>query len=278
MDIRSAICFELSRRLTQPPLTRTVDRGTYSNWRAEELAHSWSAFSDTLVSGKDVLDFGCGDGQLAAYLLSKGPRSMTGVDLDPQALERARRDGIRFLVSTESTIPLPDDSCDTIVAFDMMEHVMAPAAIVREWFRVLRPGGRVAIEWFPFKGAWGPHMEALVPIPWAHVIFGERAMFRAAAQIYDLPNFVPRHWDLENGVKKPNKWRRWSTFKEQGYVNQLDIGNFERITRDAGFRIARFVRRGFNGPFVRRALGKTLMRLPLVGEYFVVSVIVELGK
>ena len=85
---------------------------------------------------------------------------------------------------------------------------MSPESILRDWFRVLRPNGRCLIEWFPFKGPGGPHMESLIPIPWAHVIFGERAMFRAAEMIYDLPEFVPRHWDLdERGKKKPNKWR-----------------------------------------------------------------------
>jgi hypothetical protein len=42
-------------------------------------------------------------------------------------------------------------------------------------------------------------------VPWAHYLFGQRAMFAAAASIYDDPAFVPRHWDLdEHGHKKPN--------------------------------------------------------------------------
>ena len=55
-------------------------------------------------------------------------------------------------------------------------------------------------------------------------------MLRAAERIYDLPSFTPRHWDLdESGQKKPNKWRAWSTFKDQGYINELDLAQFHRL-------------------------------------------------
>jgi hypothetical protein len=122
-------------------------------------------------------------------------------------------------------------------------------------------------------------MEALIPIPWAHVVFGERAMFRAAEAIYDAPEFTPRSWDQEpDGRKKPNKWRHWSSFREQGYINQLDLRTFRRLARDAGFEIAREERHSFGGSWPRRAAGRTLKALPFVGEYFVSYVIVELVK
>jgi SAM-dependent methyltransferase len=234
-----------------------------------------------LITSKDVLDFGCGDGPLTIYLAQKHPHSIIGVDLKPDAIERARKNAqgtmAAFVVGSESGIPLPHCSIDTIVAFDMMEHVMAPQPIMREWFRVLRPGGRVVLEWFPFKGAWGPHMEALIPIPWAHVIFGERAMYEAAAEIYDLPEFMPRHWDLDqHGNKLPNKWRQWSSFREHGYVNELDIPTFKKLAKEVGFEIARFERVGFSGAAWRQMIGKGLMRLPAIGDYFCVSTRVEL--
>jgi SAM-dependent methyltransferase len=174
-------------------------------------------------------------------------------------------------------LPVPDASFDTLLAFDCLEHVMSPEAILKDWHRVLRPGGRCLIEWFPYKGPWGPHMEALIPIPWAHVVFGENAMMRTAEAIYDLPEFVPRHWDLdENGVKKPNKWRNWSSFLEQNYINKLDIPTFQRFAVNAGFKIDRFERHSFGGSAARKIAGNTLMNLPGIGEYFVSYVVIEL--
>ena len=280
MRFKSQILASLSLKLMRRPEERTTDYSVYDDWRHESLQSSWDAFDDRWITDRDVLDFGCGDGQMSLYLVNKNPRSMTGVDLSPDAIARASQNTgplLSFILGSATRIPSADDSIDTLLAFDCMEHVMRPGEILREWNRVLRPGGRCLIEWFPFKGPWGPHMESLIPVPWAHYLFGEEAMFEAAAEIYDNPGFVPRHWDLdEKGDKKPNKWRQWSTFAEQGYVNELDITTLEDLATRTGFRLARLERRSFAGPTWRRALGKTLMKI--VGDPFVMSAIIELEK
>ena len=288
MDVRTRACFALSRRLMRDPAQRTVDYGAYGDWRRSSLSRSWSAFPDAHVTGKDVLDFGCGDGPLSFFLATeKRPRRILGVDILPSAIERAKSSlartavppevQVEFMLGSTNGLPVADQSFDALLAFDCLEHVMSPGPILREWYRVLRPGGRCLIEWFPYKGPWGPHMEALVPILWAHVIFGERAMFRTAEMIYDLPEFVPRHWDLdERGNKLPNKWRAWSSFREQGYINQLDIAAFRQLAHDAGFHIARLERHSFGGSRLRQFAGGALMRLPVVGEYFVSYAVIEL--
>ena len=270
------------------PEQRTVKYDAYEVWRRDSLSRSWNAFPDSYVTGKDVLDFGCGDGQLTFFLASeKRPRQIIGVDINASAIERCHArlvntcapEGVfvKFAVGSTNALPFPDQSFDTLLAFDCLEHIMCPGPILRDWYRVLRPGGRCLIEWFPYKGPWGPHMEALIPLPWAHVIFGERAMFRAAAMIYDLPEFVPRHWDLdEHGKKKPNKWRFWSSFEEQGFINKLDVPTFRRLAQDAGFLMSRIDLRSFGGPPIRQAVGRTLMRMPIIGEYFTSFCVIEL--
>ena len=259
MNIRTRMLFELSRRLMKPPQKYTIDYYAYDCWRHGSLSQSWNAFHDSCIAGKDVLDFGCGDGQLSLFLAKeKRPRRVVGVDIDVSAIERAHvslektaiPEGVEVEIQLGSTdgLPVPDQSFDILIAFDCLEHVMSPGNIIRDWYRVLRPGGRCLIEWFPYKGPWGPHMESLIQIPWAHVIFGESAMFRTAEAIYDLPEFLPRHWDLDQlGRKKPNKWRGWSSFEEQGYINKLDLSEFRRIANDAGFQIDRLELRSFSG-------------------------------
>ena len=290
MGLRASLLFGLSRRRLPPPAKRTVDYSTYQRWRHESLTTSWSVFSDDDVRGKDVLDFGCGDGALGLFFAAnKAPRSVTGVDLRDDAIKRAcaaLADAsvpagvqVTYHVGSEEGLPISGESIDTIVAFDCLEHVMSPLPIFQEWHRVLRPGGKCLLEWFPFKGPWGPHMEALIPVPWAHVLFGEAAMFRAAERIYDLPEFVPRHWDLdENSVKKPNKWRQWSTFRQQGYVNELDVRTFEALATRCGLQIARLERHSFSGAAWRKSVGRLLMSVPLIGAYFESFVVIELVK
>lgn len=288
MDIRTRTCFALSRRLIRPPEARTAHYGAYGDWRHASLSRSWTAFSDSYVTGKNVLDFGCGDGQLSLFLAdAKRPRRITGVDINAPAIERAKAslantfipDGVHvnFVLGSPDALPVPDQSVDTLLVFDCLEHIMSPGPILRDWYRVLRPGGRCLIEWFPYKSPWGPHMEALIPVPWAHAIFGERAMFRAAEMIYDMPEFVPRHWDLdEQGNKKPNKWRAWSSFQEQGYINKLDIPTFHSLAHEAAFHIARLELHSFGGSPARQFIGRALMRMPIIGEHFVSFAIIEL--
>ena len=288
MDIRTRICYELSRRKMQAPAARTVNYDAYKEWRHESLSRSWSGFDDAYVAGKDVLDFGCGDGGLTVHLaMEKCPRSILGVDVNTGAISRARECLTRtrfpknvfvdFIPGATETLPVADQTVDTLLAFDCLEHVMAPGAILREWYRVLRPGGRCLIEWFPYDGPWGPHMESLIPIPWAHVLFGEQAMFRSAEMIYDLPNFIPRHWDLDEcGNKKPNKWRNWSSFEEQGYINKLDVSTFRRLTNDVGFEISRLDQQSFGGSMLRQHIGQIMLRSHFLGKYFVSFVRIEL--
>ena len=272
-----------------PPSDTVLAIDAYADWREESLVASWRHFSDDELAGKDVLDFGCGGGHLAFLFASKGlASSIIGVDIDIEALNRARAslaeqpqyaDTLSFIEGGIEQLSLADESIDLITAFDCLEHVMEPEAILRDWARVLRPGGRILIEWFPFQGPWGPHMEALVPLPWAHVIFGEKAMFSTAAAIYDDPAFVPRHWDLdESGAKKPNKWKQWNTFEEQAYVNQMSIGKFRELVAKTGLTIDRFDRSGFGNAGVKKAFGDAMMALPGVGEYATSYAVIALEK
>jgi len=291
MDLRTKACTALSKRLMSAPEAKMAAKDTYADWRDASLVASWRHFSDSELDGKDVLDFGCGEGQLAMLFASKNrARSITGVDIDTAALARAQAaldkspemaETLRFVEGDVSGLPVPDASIDLITAFDCMEHVMEPGAILEDWARVLRPGGRALLEWFPFKGPWGPHMEALIPLPWAHVVFGEKAMFRTAATIYDDPDFVPRHWDLDaQGQKKPNKWTQWESFDEQAYVNGLDIATFKRLVSDAGLTIERMDRSGFGGAGggAKKAIGDILMQLPVLGEYAISYAVIALQK
>lgn len=289
MTLRSDLLYRLCRGRLPHPAIRTVDYGSYQAWRMNSLSESWKQFSDADVRGKCVLDFGCGDGMLGLFLAAnKAPMHVIGVDLNPTAIERATsladsttlppRTTVEFRVGLSGTLPLAGESIDTVIAFDCLEHVMSPLEIFREWRRVLRPGGKCLLEWYPFKGPWGPHMESLIPVPWAHVLFGQDAMFRAAERIYDLSEFVPRHWDLdESGQKLPNKWRQWSSFAEQAYVNELDFDNFHSLVDQANLKVSRFDTHSFGGSALRKNVGRLLMKTPLIGEYFVSYSVIELA-
>lgn len=91
-----------------------------------------------------VLDAPCGDGLLTRQLVGLG-HEVWACDIDPRALGSA--DGIKFDVADlNDRLPYPDDFFDAIVSLEGIEHLDMPTVCLREFARVLRPGGRLVLS------------------------------------------------------------------------------------------------------------------------------------
>lgn len=113
--------------------------GGYGGWLAE-ATHG-------LPAGAPVLDLGCGCGVPAARWLAGGGWAVTGVDLSPVQIERARRlvPQARFIRADMTTVRFEQGSFDAVVALYSLIHVPVAEqrgllASIRTW---LRPGGRL---------------------------------------------------------------------------------------------------------------------------------------
>ena len=259
----------------------------YSGWRDEELRNQFlEHFQLQDVRAKDVLDFGCGKGELSFLAISGGASSVTGIDLDAGQIAAAQErlantagipTNVKFLCAKEPTIiPLPSDSVDVILCFDVLEHVMHVQPILNEWYRVLRREGQVLIWWVPWLNPVGHHIESLVPIPWAHVFFSEPALVRTAAKVYDSPTFKPRLWDIDpqTGAKKPNKWKELLELPE---VNRLTIKEFERLVSATNFQVRQLHLTGFRGSALSR-FSNPLLKSKRFREYFCANLDCRLYK
>jgi ubiquinone/menaquinone biosynthesis C-methylase UbiE len=105
----------------------------------------------TAFRGKDVLEVGCGIATDGLEFAKNGARYV-GVDLTPKSIELAKeRFGLfgvpgRFEVANaEECLPFPDGSFDHVYSFGVIHHSPAPERIVREIYRVLRPGGTLTV-------------------------------------------------------------------------------------------------------------------------------------
>ncbi|WP_346960948.1 class I SAM-dependent methyltransferase [uncultured Arthrobacter sp.] len=98
--------------------------------------------------GRKVIDAGCGAGRMSA-LLSGAGLVVTGVDLSPVMVQTARRlhPGLMFDVGELADLPADDGAADGILAWYSIIHSSPAAlpAIVREFWRTLRPGGLALI-------------------------------------------------------------------------------------------------------------------------------------
>jgi SAM-dependent methyltransferase len=130
--------------------------------------------------GARVLEVGCGPGRLSIRLARQHGLEMTGLDLDPAMIARARantdragnRGGRRpsFLVGDVAALAFPDRSFDLVVSTLSMHHWADPTAGLTEIGRVLRPGGRALI--WDFRPGVRPHLfgprHAHIPDPLEH--------------------------------------------------------------------------------------------------------------
>jgi ubiquinone/menaquinone biosynthesis C-methylase UbiE len=108
-----------------------------------------------------IVDVGCGSGATAAALHRFG--AVTGVDMSPLALDYCRRRGLdRLMQGMAEALPLADVSADVIVATDILEHLDDDLAALREFRRVLRPGGYAVITVPAYRMLWSEHDEALM--------------------------------------------------------------------------------------------------------------------
>jgi SAM-dependent methyltransferase len=109
-----------------------------------------------------VLDLGCGTGSLAVLAAAQGHR-VTGVDLAPGMVGRARAKGIAAIVGDASAPPVRAGTVDVLLARHLVWTLPDPPAALARWVALVRPGGRLVLV----EGRWGesPYVEA--PLPWA---------------------------------------------------------------------------------------------------------------
>jgi SAM-dependent methyltransferase len=113
----------------------------------------WLEFADQLGigAGSAVLEVGSGSGGPADYLALARGCHVTGVDINEHgvrnAVALAQARGVAGqvhsqVVDASHPLPFPDDRFDAIVSNDAMCHISDRLATLRDWYRVLRPGGR----------------------------------------------------------------------------------------------------------------------------------------
>lgn len=243
----------------------------YRKWREKNQLLHFGHFGHIELSNRDVLDFGCGTGELCLILAEKA-RSVLGVELCEESLElainRNGRSNVHFRKSFADRINCDDNSIDIIFSLDVLEHIENVNAIVEEWGRVLRPGGFVCIAWQSWWSPYAAHIRSYSLIPWAHFLFRKSTILKALERIYDSSFYVAKYWDLdrETGQKKLNPWSNTDAFDP--FLNEMSIRKFRRIVLDSGLlRIHMWDKVGIQNSFLKWT--KVFARIPFVEEFFV---------
>ncbi|KAF0097937.1 MAG: arsM [bacterium] len=174
-----------------------------------------------LKAGETVLDLGSGagfDAFLAARQVGESG-SVIGVDMTPDMLSKARANAakgsfanVEFRLGEIEHLPVADASVDVIISNCVINLSPDKAQVFRDAFRVLKPGGRLAISDIVLTAALPPEMQAEVALHTACVAgavsIEALAAVMAAAGFTDI-RIVPkdtsreyiRHWAPGRGVE-----------------------------------------------------------------------------
>ena len=103
-------------------------------------------FASNFVADKVAADIACGTGYGTELLLVNGnAQNVIGIDFDQETISYAKkyhmRDSIEFVCASGDATGLPEKSIDAVISFETMEHVPSDEALLKEFYRVLRPGG-----------------------------------------------------------------------------------------------------------------------------------------
>lgn len=215
--------------------------------KGEAALHRFAPFADRWADWK-VLDFGCGGGGLTCQLATRF-REAWGIDIDADKLafaeaqvEQRGQSNVRLVCYDGAELPFPDASFDCIFCVDVLEHLPNPERFVRQFERVLRPGGQLLLSFGPpWRHAHGKHQWARLPGWWTHLLFPRPV-------VMTVRGFAPE-----------------TTWESLG-LHRLTVGAFEAVMRRSGFETVHLHRSA------HRAV-TWLKQVPLLREFFIAEVV-----
>ncbi|MBN1484753.1 MAG: class I SAM-dependent methyltransferase [Chloroflexia bacterium] len=250
---------EIAARI-EPWLQHMYWRSDFEAWRQRRLyqeRYQGEKLSSVRAclgppAGRPVLDVGAGMGGFAVALAREGAR-VTALEFNPAygpiIRLRGRRYGLELPVARGAgeRLPFPPAQFDLVCAWDVLEHVQEPQAVLQEAWRVLRPEGAFLLTVINRWAFRDPH--------------------------YHLPflNWLPRPW-AEAWIRRARRGKQDSAFADRQDLSDMHyfrFGRFAQMAEAAGFRVEdlqeRRLRQGSLSSRrpVRRALRRILRPLGL---------------
>ena len=211
---------------------------TYAMWQYEKGFDTIKLYMDRFTKeemflDKEVLDMGCAAAGKSLYFVSLGAKHVTGVDIvehyrseaEQMAEQLGFSDRFTFVLGSAYEMPFEDKCFDTVIMNDFMEHVDNPSAAIKEAMRLVRPGGRIFINFPPYYHPTGAHLSDAINIPWVQLFYSDSALIKAYKELIrsvpdEAERLALRFYTDENGVE------------HIGYINKMTLKKFKGILRE----------------------------------------------
>jgi ubiquinone biosynthesis O-methyltransferase len=193
----------------------------YAQWRASEIGATTERLESQLVleligdvSGRRVLDVGCGDGKFALELTKRGA-IVTGIDASAAMINAAKRRAVQhnaditFQVASAQQIPFAAEQFDIVTAITILCFVDDASPVFQEIARVLRPGGRLVIGEL---GKWSTWAAARRLRAWLGSRLWRQGRFRTANQLRRLARQAGLVVESIRGAIYYPRWRLAARF------------------------------------------------------------------
>ena len=171
-----------------------------------------------------ILDIGCGTGAMSQKLAAFG--QVVSADFSPLALEFSRKRGLTDLCAADAMrLPFRDQTFDLVVSLDILEHLPDDNAALREFQRILKPGGRVIATVPAYQSLWSGHDVALMHFR-RYVSSQMRERFTTAKLSverlsYAMTFLFPIVWLVRKVFSKKNAEPKASLVHVPGAANKL---------------------------------------------------------
>ena len=153
-------------------MTKNNDVYTHGHHESVLQSHKWRTVENSaqflvkhLKEDTLLLDAGCGPGNITAGLSRLVPNGkVIGVDSSTKIIQEAQRDfgrdtysNLSFQVGDIYELEFPDNTFDVVYAHQVLQHLHEPVSALKEFRRVLKPGGIIAVRdadyaaftWYP---------------------------------------------------------------------------------------------------------------------------------
>lgn len=251
---------------------------TYADWQYEKGIDTIKFYLkhtnlDEMFNDKVVLDIGCGAGGKTIYYASKGVKKIVGVEIlakykneaESLAKKYGMEDKFEFVCADASMTPFEDETFDTIIMNDAMEHVDEPEKVLEECYRILKKNGKLYLNFPPYNHPYGAHLSDAIGMPWVHVFFNERTLIGTYKELVkDLPDGKDR---IEFRISKRSDGSEYFS-----YINKMTIKRANKILNNSKFNIEYYSEEPLRNIF------KYPARLPVLKEFLVKMVVCVLKK